>query len=68
MNIIVRRNEWSGGRCRYCKTKCRWELQREGRYSADKLCDQHLGLALRNLGLERIEITHTATVTATVRP
>lgn len=66
MEIIVRAWQGTGFKCRYCKEKCRWRISRPDRYYY--LCDKHMGLSLRNLGLRFLKIEHTASVTATVRP
>lgn len=68
MEIVVRAWQSTGYKCRYCKEKCRWRITRPDRYSDDYLCDKHMGLSLRNLGLTRLSIVHEAKVAAVVRP
>ncbi len=73
MNVTAKAYTYRGGRCRYCKRKMTWKLCRDLSVSTwnqrwDQLCDEHFGLALRNLGLVSLTIEHTAVVTASVRP
>lgn len=72
MNITVKRCTWRRKpRCRYCKESAQWDLIRDTEsYSppTDRVCDKHLGVALRNLGLTRLTIEHTAVCAAQVRP
>lgn len=72
MNIRVDRNTWTRKpRCRHCAERAQWDLTRDATTTwgtPERLCDKHLSVALRNLGLSRLHIEHTATCTATVRP
>ena len=72
MKITVSRYRWKRKpRCRYCKLTAPWVLNRDAAAwssSDENVCDRHLGLALRNLGLDSLTIEQTAVCTAAVRP
>lgn len=54
------------GKCRWCKRRAKWSVQRPGRYIWENLCHSHLGLALKNYGVTSVAIERTATATIEV--